>query len=620
MFYGVHSLYLNLDREYVYVRFNKESYIKFQDNSSDHSMKVMNQLSIMVDEQKSDYLRDPVGCRIYLAESSIPNSGLGMFSGVNIQKGDRIGYDELPVAIFDIISHSEMKDADQWHIGNYQWDPDSRSLKLGEEAILVTAMIPGINSAANGYPDMQKHVFQSVNVIGYERPKYSDLQAGASNEYNSVRFIATKAMPQGIEILVQYHDQYTRARDDLKDIPLQIDYVNADYFAKEFLNHISSSQYSSLTQEDRQKFWIMKRSLLEEKVQSVLPVDVTYVEDVVKNGSALFSLLPDVIRTPEWLKANGQCMDNIVSRPSKVQYAGMGAFATRYISKNSLVAPLPLIILNKTLLLMYELEYDEDELNPPTRTNKVVSHQLLLNYCFSHVDSSLAFFPYSSGVQFINHSSEKTNAELRWSNHHHHKSSWLNLPPKELLKKKSGLMLDIIATRDIYPGDEIYIDYGSDWQQAWNTHVSKWKLRKKDHYPPQAIRPLKLYRYTLLTVLELKLQPYSDDKRTVCRIPAIREVQKNGKTNLKMYYGVSDSNYHIVECDILERKKSDEYTALVYLKFKIVIHGIPDNSICISGHAKNINNNQAKKDAFRHFITIPNELFPLQWKDNVSEQ
>merc|ERR1712194_20988 len=113
----------------------------------------------------------------------------------------------------------------------------------------------------------------------------------------------------------------------------------------------------------------MKKSLLEEKVQSVLPVNVTYVENIVNNGSALFSLLPDVIRTPEWLKANGQCMDNIVSRPSKVQYAGMGAFATRHISRNSLVAPLPLIILNKTLLLMYELEYEEDYL-PPTRTNK----------------------------------------------------------------------------------------------------------------------------------------------------------------------------------------------------------------------------------------------------------
>merc|ERR1712129_51322 len=149
---------------------------------------------------------------------------------------------------------------------------------------------------------------------------------------------------------------------------------------------------------------------------------------------------------------------------------------------------------------------------------------------------------------------------------------------------------------------------------------SKWKLRKKDHYPSQAIHPFKFYRDTLLTVLELKLQPYSDDKRTVCRIPAIREVKKNGKTNLKMYYDVSGSIKSVVECDILERKKSDEYTALVYLKFKIVIHGIPDNSIFILGHAKNINNNQAKKDAFRHFMTIPNELFPLQWKDNVSEQ
>jgi hypothetical protein len=39
----------------------------------------------------------------------------------------------------------------------------------------------------------------------------------------------------------------------------------------------------------------------------------------------------------------------------------------------------------------------------------------------------------------------------------------------------SGLMLEFIATRDIQPGEEVFINYGDEWQKAWDEHVKNWE-------------------------------------------------------------------------------------------------------------------------------------------------
>eukprot|EP00978_Attheya_sp_CCMP212_P012599 scaffold31513_cov37-Attheya_sp.AAC.1 len=39
-----------------------------------------------------------------------------------------------------------------------------------------------------------------------------------------------------------------------------------------------------------------------------------------------------------------------------------------------------------------------------------------------------------------------------------------------LTKTYAGLVMDIVATRDIAPGEEIFINYGSEWEEAWTAH------------------------------------------------------------------------------------------------------------------------------------------------------
>ena len=424
------------------------------------------------------------------------------------------------------------------------------------------------------------------------------------------------------------------------------DYVDADEAASEFWDEIKTK--NNLTMEQKQKMWENKRNSLEKKVQTALPVNVTHIENVVNNGSALFSLLPDVIRSQEWLEENGQCMDNIMPRPSKVQYGGIGAFATCYISNNTVVTPVSLLILNKTQLQMYELTH-QNNFEPPKKASEVVTgHQLALNYCFSHRDSTLAFFPYSSTAHFINHSSQKPNAQLRWSKNKLHQSQWLDLPPKKLLKKASGLLLDVVATQDISPGDEIRIDYGNDWQNAWNKYVSEWKpqpsahvsLNSQDNF--QNITSTSAAVNVIRTLSEQKTNPYPINIQTACYYHVgdeekeegqLEKEEKNDRADLKLYWDLRANHLkesYLRPCDILERTSSlstthnsKKYTARIYEYnsddteeesiFPLIVHDIP--RIAIRFLSKPYMSNQLKKKSFRHFIGIPDDIFPSKWKN-----
>lgn len=70
-------------------------------------------------------------------------------------------------------------------------------------------------------------------------------------------------------------------------------------------------------------------------------------------------------------------------------------------------------------------------------------------------------FPYAPVVNYVNHHSTKVNAEMRWSLHASHDAEMLKMEPRELTDlERTGLVMDMVATRDIEVGEEIYLHYG----------------------------------------------------------------------------------------------------------------------------------------------------------------
>ena len=172
------------------------------------------------------------------------------------------------------------------------------------------------------------------------------------------------------------------------------------------------------------------------------------------------SLLP---RNPEWVRKNGMCMMNIIPKKSTIPSAGRGAFAQYPIKKGAIISPLP-------LLQLVDKDFPREE--------------VLVNYCFKHKDSSMMLCPMSNAA-LINHCSTRTkncgsggpNAEYRWaSDWDPSTAAWRQMSLSEIAEKhERGLSFEIVALRDIEPGEEIFLDYGVEWEEAWAKHVEQWK-------------------------------------------------------------------------------------------------------------------------------------------------
>jgi len=180
------------------------------------------------------------------------------------------------------------------------------------------------------------------------------------------------------------------------------------------------------------------------------------------------SLIP---RTVEWIVSEGKCLDHLVPDVSTLHDAGRGAFAQRFIPQGSMVVPAPVIqVAEASELNMYDFD-----------TNERIGTQLLINYCFSHPGTMLLFCPQSNAI-LINHCSTRNltsyggdcdryntnadesqrgpNAIVRWA------TTWdpdtktsLNLSVGDIYEETSEgkrvLTMEIIATRNINPGDEV---------------------------------------------------------------------------------------------------------------------------------------------------------------------
>lgn len=184
---------------------------------------------------------------------------------------------------------------------------------------------------------------------------------------------------------------------------------------------------------------------------------------ISRNGTAMATTIP---RSQEWLETNGYCMDHIYVKESTIQQAGYGAFSRRHLKKGSVIHTSPLIAAPRAFM---EMNYSGTV--PPTINSK----QLMLNYHFGHADSTILFFPLTHAIA-INHRAVTPNARVEFSRNEKRSRYLLHRPMEDIYSEKySAMVLDFVALRDIAPEEEIFIDYGEKWQQAWDRHVAKWK-------------------------------------------------------------------------------------------------------------------------------------------------
>eukprot|EP00980_Cylindrotheca_fusiformis_P022171 scaffold9072_cov106-Cylindrotheca_fusiformis.AAC.4 len=182
-----------------------------------------------------------------------------------------------------------------------------------------------------------------------------------------------------------------------------------------------------------------------------------------RNGTAMATTKP---RSNEWLEQNGYCMDHIYSSRSSIPKAGNGAFSRRFLPKGSTVIGSPLLAGFRDHFLFNMTLSSSGNVSPTHKS-------LIYNYHFGHKESTVLFFPISPIIA-INHNSKsmpdgkEANARVQFSTKDKKSRYLLHRPLEDIRKERySALVMEVVATRDIEPDEEIFIDYGKKCILFW---------------------------------------------------------------------------------------------------------------------------------------------------------
>ena len=184
-------------------------------------------------------------CGLYLAESTIPGAGLGVFTSKPRQKGDHIGYGDVCIPIKDLEWQYSGGNEFVNPFGDYVWLGDPLGLKqeIGPFQ-LISAFWPGLNAAVNCHPA----------ILNVERanPRYDnfddslhrskDPSVGSFSPYHNGSSIVTHFIPEGGEFFTSYGDNWFvhRLHTFPPNFPVPTSYEMAGRFIQRFQRNMKS--------------------------------------------------------------------------------------------------------------------------------------------------------------------------------------------------------------------------------------------------------------------------------------------------------------------------------------------------------------------------------------------
>jgi SET domain len=466
-----------------------------------------------------------------------------------------------------------------------------------------------------------------------------DPGTGASSTYHDIYFDANQDIEVGAELFVEYGDDWFSEREQLGSIPLSYDFKYADRtvgFLSNWIGNISTDVID-LQHAFVEDFFALARNMTSERLRlsNAFPKDFPSFQLAAQDGTASLTV-PDRIRSIQWLEQNGRCLDNIRPDLSTIRQAGRGAFATRRIKMGDVISPMPMVHVRRHHMEIFDGDDYEDEDAKIWREGT----QLLLNYCYGHPESSLLLFPYAPVSNYINHNASGSNAELRWSSLANHHTDWLERTPDSLdAEDHSGLIMELVAQRDIDVGEEIFLNYGPEWETKWNEFTKKWKVNDYDKRFASS-ESLNERLEWLKTTDELDSEQYTFSNHnqilTVCFMDkmskfqvatepgSMRTFRWNGSK--KMFYSADAAH----PCEIVDRNLTDssfdeaydrqDSVLPVQATYTVILQDDKVKVIDVPRKAILFFDDQYKSDnfwrkAFRHEMHLPDHMVPPAWRD-----
>jgi hypothetical protein len=209
----------------------------------------------------------------------------------------------------------------------------------------------------------------------------------------------------------------------------------------------------------------------------------------------------------------------------------------------------------------------------------------------------------------------------------------------------STMVLDVVATSDINPDEEIFIDYGAEWEAAWKRHVENWKSPCENKTVFSSFMVHEMNEAKFVT----DFHEWSEDHFSVCRISESRSSElihlieesegSIGETNgnvMTSFRGITydhkgfqyaikrksripciiigfDANQMTFDVASFQSSMTSTIPEFPNARILQIAKSIPESEVEFLNRP--FRSDMHWKGAFRHPINIPDEIFPKQWKD-----
>jgi hypothetical protein len=182
---------------------------------------------------------------------------------------------------------------------------------------------------------------------------------------------------------------------------------------------------------------------------------------------------------------------------------------------------------------------------------------------------------------------------------------------------------------------QMTMDYGKEWEDAWNEHVKNWKpLANAEEY----VHSTDWKQEYFATLDELEKKPYPWNLHTMCIGTYTTDEQGNYRWLKPLQLDPDQPLMEREYCGIVARYKQDEpkegerrrgpkskdgYLYDIILKrednpdFSVLVHDVPSQGIFL--YDKVFTNDWHLPNAFRHEIMIPDDVMPKTWLNGPPE-
>jgi hypothetical protein len=394
-------------------------------------------------------------CGLYLAESTIPSGGWGVFLGHDMDKDSLVQEGGAEILVADIeenrmLHHYIFNDTlPRWSLADLTWEPASFSNSF--EADKVSVIAPGVGSLAVahlGFFNVEQDGCHSYLDVPRTNPG-----AGSRSPRRDCTYRLIQDLKAGSELFTSYASKHFQDTVPSEAVRL------SDAFKEQ---------------------WQVIAYGLETDQAEHLWGSITKKTKVAETSA--FGSQPHTQRRDlDWLNDNGICIDHVKIGSKPDDPTDQALFARRHFRADEVVTTSLVKIISRSHLRVMVVDVESN----PKKEIMWQGSQLLLNSCYGDPSSSLLLFPLDSRVHAINHptAGQTANIAVRWSARLTNRSDWFDLTPEKVLidAKAPGLAFDFYALSDIADGDELLLDYGSLWESAWDDHVRYWSPERIVH-------------------------------------------------------------------------------------------------------------------------------------------